>query len=222
MEFPKEDSNQNRIFSNENSIQNRSSTSAKKRRESEVTEVRAQIKTAVNILKNLSDRPRTEVDEVDSYCQLLAKKIKKNNEQQREVIMHDIDELIYQKRNESYLNINSPARSSTYSYVRSTPNSVRFTPTPSPSSQMLTYDMSTGDSVRYAPTPSPSPQVTPSPSYDIADDYSDSTVVSPNHSQAEYVTGSSTSYTSTPKVTIILSNDIIFQAFTFSQIQNKN
>lgn len=40
--------------------------------------------------------------------------------------MHDIDELIYQKRNETYLNINSPARSSTYSYVRSTPDSVRY------------------------------------------------------------------------------------------------
>ncbi|CAK1589268.1 unnamed protein product [Parnassius mnemosyne] len=221
MEFPNEDSNQDRSFSNEGSIQNRSSTSAKKRRESEVTEVRAQIKTAVNVLKNLSDRPRTEVDEVDLYCQLLAKKIKKFNEQQREVIMHDIDELIYQKRNDSYLNINSPARSSTYSYVRSTPDSVRFTPTPSPSSQMLAYDMSTRDSVRYAPITSPSPQVMPSPSYHVADDYSDYTVVSPNHSQVEYVTGSSTSTTSTPKVTII-SNDIISQAFTLSQIQNKN
>ncbi|CAG5032287.1 unnamed protein product [Parnassius apollo] len=221
MEFPNEDSNQDRSFSNEGSIQNRSSTSAKKRRESEVTEVRAQVKTAVNVLKNLSDRPRTEVDEVDLYCQLLAKKIKKFNEQQREVIMHDIDELIYQKRNESYLNINSPARSSTYSYVRSTPDSVRFTPTPSPSSQMLAYDMSTRDSVRYAPITSPSPQVMPSPSYHVADDYSDYTVVSPNHSQVEYVTGSSTSTTSTPKVTII-SNDIISQAFTLSQIQNKN
>ncbi|CAK1599174.1 unnamed protein product [Parnassius mnemosyne] len=195
---PNEDSNQDRSFSNEDSIQNRSSTSAKKRQESEVTEVRAQIKTAVNVLKNLSGRPRTEVDEVDLYCRLLAKKIKKINEQQREVIMYDIDELIYQKRNESYLNIKSPARSSTYFYVRST-----------------------RDSVRYAPTPSPSPQVMPSPSYHVADDYSDYIVVSPNHSQAEYVTGSSTSPTSTPKVTII-SNDIISQAFTLFQLQNKN
>ncbi|KAJ8720639.1 hypothetical protein PYW08_006104 [Mythimna loreyi] len=40
--------------------------------------------------------------------------------------------------------------------------------------------------------------VMPSPSCHVADDYSDYTVVSPNHSQAEYVTGSSTS-TSTPK-----------------------
>ncbi|KAF9412979.1 hypothetical protein HW555_002115 [Spodoptera exigua] len=219
MEFPIENNNQDRSFSTESNIQNISTSSAKKRRESEVTDVRAQIKTAVNVLKNLSERPRTEVDEVDLYCQLLAKKIKKFNEQQREVIMHDIDELIYQKRNESYLNMNSPASSSTYSYVRSIPDTVRFTPTPSPSSQMLSYDMSTRDSVRYVTAPSPSPQVMPSPSYHVADDYGDYTVVSPNHSQFQ-VPGSSTSSTATPKVTII-SNDIISQALTFSQIKNK-
>ncbi|CAG5019279.1 unnamed protein product [Parnassius apollo] len=66
MEFPNEDSNQNRSFCHEDSIQNKSSTSARKRRESEVIEVRAQIKTAVNVLKNLSDRPRTEVNEEPS------------------------------------------------------------------------------------------------------------------------------------------------------------
>lgn len=139
--------------------------------------------------------------------------------------MHDIDELIYQKRNETYLNINSPARSSTYSYVRSTPDSVRFTPIPSPSSQRRrwrTIYLPEIPCVMHLHHPLYLKWVvTFGPSYHVADDYSEYTVVSPNHSQAEYVTGSSTSSTSTPKVTII-SNDIISQAFTLSQIQNKN
>ncbi|CAH2012137.1 unnamed protein product [Acanthoscelides obtectus] len=72
MKFPDEDSTQNNLSAGDTST-----PSVKKRRESEISEVRAQMKTAVNVLKNISDRPRVEVDEVDLYCQLLAKKTKK-------------------------------------------------------------------------------------------------------------------------------------------------
>ncbi|CAH1972187.1 unnamed protein product [Acanthoscelides obtectus] len=110
--------------------------------------------------------------------------------------MHDIDELIFRKRKDSYLNISSPSSCSTYSYARCTPDSL-------------------------APTPSPSSHVLQSTVYQIANDSGDYTIVQPHYSQAEYVTDPSTSSTSTQKVAII-SNDIVSQALTLSHTQNKN
>lgn len=95
-------------FSDEDNIQDNSElcvvapsstpTTAKKRRNSDISEVQTHVNTDTNDLKNISNRLPTEVDEVDLFCQLLAKKIKKFDETQRVIIMHDIDELIYHKR----------------------------------------------------------------------------------------------------------------------------
>lgn len=132
--------------------------------------------------------------------------------------MHHIDELIYQKRNDSYLNISSPSTCSTHSYVRSTPDSLA--PIPSPSSQLSTYDTlpPTPDTVRYASTPSPLSQMLPNTVYQVADAYGEYTIVQPHYSRPKFVTAPSTCSTSTQKVRII-SNDIVSQALTLSSIQ---
>lgn len=103
-------------------------TSAKRRRATEVDNAKHEMNEAIGILKCMSERrsQHNEVDEVDLYCQLLAKKIKKFDEEERENIMHEIDEFMY-KRKRSRLNFRDMPTSS--------PSSV-FSSLPSPSSQV--------------------------------------------------------------------------------------
>lgn len=71
---------------------------SKKRRITEIEQAKTQMDQAVGILKSMSARSERETHEVDLYCQLLAKKIKKFEEEEREEIMHEIDDLLYKRK----------------------------------------------------------------------------------------------------------------------------
>ncbi|CAG4946103.1 unnamed protein product [Colias eurytheme] len=71
--------------------------------------VKHQHQINLNVKKAISDSPheqsynfdRRELDECDLYCQLLAKKLRRLDEHQRDVVMHEIDNLIFNAKMES-------------------------------------------------------------------------------------------------------------------------
>lgn len=64
----------------------------------EVAHARKQMDEAVNVLKTMSQNSNSAISEVDLFCKLLAAKIKKFDQETMEEIMHEIDELMYDKR----------------------------------------------------------------------------------------------------------------------------
>lgn len=107
---------------------------SKKRRITEIEQAKTQMDQAVGILKSMSARSERETHEVVLYCQLLAKKIKKFDEEEREEIMHEIDDLLYKRkknRNQTYV---SRAHSSTVS-VASPFSALSAQPSPSSETQ---------------------------------------------------------------------------------------
>lgn len=107
---------------------------AKKRRIPEVDHAKKQMDQAVGILKSMSARSERETHEVDLYCQLLAKKIKKFDEEEREDIMHEIDDLIYKRKKNRNQTYGNRAYSSLSSVSVASPFSV-LSAQPSPSSE---------------------------------------------------------------------------------------
>lgn len=128
------------------------STPARKRRATatpEVAHARQQMDEAVRVLKTIS---HSDTSEVDLFCKLLAAKIKKFNQDEREDIMHEIDELMYNKRRkESLKNMTSTPLSDISNSYGSTRRVSLQSPSPSASSQSQFH------SISYEQTPSPYP-----------------------------------------------------------------
>lgn len=119
-------------------------TPSRKRPAPELVHAKKQMDEAVHVLKNISQKSNREPDEVDLFCQLLAKKIKKFDEQEREDIMHEIDEILYNRRKRS----ENQSRCSThsFSYLPSTSSMSVQQPFPSPSSEAQIPTYSSEDS----------------------------------------------------------------------------
>ena len=139
------------------------STSSRKRRNPELTQAKKQMDQAFNMISNIS--ARREPNQVDLFCELLSKKIKKFNEASQEEIMDEIDALMFNKKrcvshNEFYT-APSPQSGSSMSSVYSRNE---FYAAPSPQS------MSAPPSVS-VPQPLPSPSLTDcSPSHTYQND----------------------------------------------------
>lgn len=64
----------------------------------DVAHARKRMDEAVGLLKTISEKSNCETSEVDLFCKLLAAKIKSFPQETRQGIMHEIDELLYNKR----------------------------------------------------------------------------------------------------------------------------
>lgn len=105
-------------FSEENSKTNSKAISTKsgeiKRKRVDTVMPERRMDEAFHILKNISDRskPVNEKDECDIYAELLAKKLRQIDESNRLVVMHRIDNLIFEYRMNNAISISTASCSS--------------------------------------------------------------------------------------------------------------